>query len=274
MFRYNLLTAFVILHAAQALSTGQDMFGLTDFSEPINSDSLQTSDSLFWAEIDDSAAGGLESFYPIEDLNVENTSQKFRLSQDQSSTSDASSPSSEENIFESSDHADLFDEGNTAVGDSISPPCEGNLIERSLNFARSPEELADSSVHDYCLPSKTQTPPPQLNLPKDLNDLDDLLNPKLSTPLLDPLLRVFPYRVLCPLIGDYTIVCCGSGSGSKRVKCLECKFLAITLIRFSSAPHWVSDTRANADDQDNPRCSQQEHVFCCFRFYVSSVLLD
>lgn len=237
MFRYNLWTAFVILHAAKVLSAEQDLFGLTNFPEPINSDSLQTSDSLFWAELDDSAAGGLESFYSIEDLNVENTSQKFRSPEDQSSISDASSPSSEENIFASSNHADLFEEGNTAVGDSVSPPCEGNLIERSLNFARSPEELADSFVRDYCLPSKTQPPPSQLNLPKDLNDLDDLLNPKLPTPLLDPLLRVFPYRVLCPLIGEYTIVCCASGSGTKRVKCLTCRLLAINtyLLPFSPA---------------------------------------
>lgn len=36
MFRYILLTTFVILHAAQALSMKQDLSDLTDFSESIN----------------------------------------------------------------------------------------------------------------------------------------------------------------------------------------------------------------------------------------------
>lgn len=146
MFRYILLTTFVILHATQALFTEQDLSDLTDFS----ADSLQTSDSLFGTEVDDSATGGLESFVPIEDLNVEDTSQMFPSSLDQSSISEASSPSSKESIFGSFDPADLFDEGSTALSNSISPPCGGNLIQRSLNFARSPQELADSSVSDSC----------------------------------------------------------------------------------------------------------------------------
>lgn len=180
---------------------------------------------MFGTEVDGSAAGGLENFVPIEDLNVEDTSQMFPSSLDQSSTSEVSSLNSKENIFASFDHADLFDEENTALSNSISPPCEGNLIERSLNFARSSEELADFSVSDYCLPFNTQPPPLQLNLPKNLNDLDDLLNAKPSTPFLDPLLRVTPFRFICPMIEEYALLCCTPGRGPKRTKCLSCKFL-------------------------------------------------
>lgn len=225
MFRYILLTASITLYAGQALSTEHDLFGLTGFSEPLNSDPLQTSDSLFLAEVDESAAGGLESFYSVENLNVDDTSLKFDLSEDQSSISDTSSLGLEENIFTpSSNLGDLFNEGNTNLANSNPSPCEGDLIERALNFAQSPEELVDSSERDYCLPFKTQAPPPQLDLPKDLNDLYDLLNPKPSTHLLDPLLRFSPYRVFCPLDADYTLVCCGEGSGTKWAKCLRCRF--------------------------------------------------
>lgn len=272
MFCYNLLTALVILYAAKALSAEQDLFDLTEFPEPINSESLQISDSLFLAEIDESAAGSPipEIFYPAEGSDVDDSSLKFHSSEDQSGISDSSTLNSAENIFGSFNHADLFDEGNIALANNNPPPCGGNLIKRSLDSAQSPEELADSYERDYCLPYKTQTPPPQLDLPKDLNELNDLLNPKPSIiPLLDPLLRVIPYRVLCPMIGDFTLVCCASGSETKRVKCLKCECLPKYLFTSLYSHIGYLTHGENVDDEDNPRCSQQAHVFCCFRFYVS-----
>lgn len=226
MFLYNLLTAFIVLHAVKSSSMEQDLFGLTDFLEPITLDPLQTSDSLFLAEVDEStAAGGLESFYSTEDLNFDKPSVKISSLEDESSAGDTSALSSEEDIFASSNPSNIFDEGDISMAQALRTPCEANLIERSINFDQStPEELADSSQRDYCLPSKTTNPPPQLDLPNDLNDLDDLLNPKPSGPLLDPLLRIIPYRVVCPLDGDYNLVCCAEGNGTKRVKCVRCKF--------------------------------------------------
>lgn len=207
MFLYIPLIAFVILDAAESLSTRQDLFDLTDFSEPMNLDPSRTDDSLFLPDIDDSAAGDSASFY--------------------SSISGTSNLGPEEDIFASSNPVDLSDEGDAVMAKTPPPPpCEGNsidpasLIQRSMDFDQPPSELADSSG-SYCVPS-SKINPPVLDLPNNLDDLYDQLNPK-PAPLLDPFLKTIPYRVFCPLNGDYSLLCCAVGSGTKKIKCSLCK---------------------------------------------------
>lgn len=231
MFLCILLITSVVLDAAKSLSTGKGLSDQTDFSDPINSESLWASDSLFSPDVDDSAAGDLAMYYPsVEDLNVDDTSVTFPSSEDVSSISDSSTLGSGEDIFALSNHADLFDEGDVVMAKALPTSCEGNLmdstnlIERSENLDQpAEEELADSSG-GICLPSKTKTP--ELNLPNDLDNLYDQLNPK-PAPLLDQFLLFTPYRVFCPLNGDYSLVCCAEGNGAKRVKCVRCKFLRV-----------------------------------------------
>lgn len=237
MLLYKLLVASVILDVAKPLSTGEDFFNPIDISDPIDLDPLRTSESLFLAGIDDSAADGLASYYsPVEGLNVDETSVNFHLAEDQSSISDALPLSSEENMF-ASNLIDLFDEGDVRTTKTFRPPCEANLItprnliERSLSLDEPTEDQADSSRDDYCVPSKSKNPPPQLDLPENFNDLYNLLKPKPPpAPLLDdPFLRFTPYRVICPLDGDYSLLCCAEGSGMKKIRCSKCRFLHITI---------------------------------------------
>lgn len=228
MFLHVLLIISVALDVAKSLSTGRDLFVRTDFLDSFDSDPWQTSDSLFLADNADPAAGDLANLYsPDDELNFDDNPVTLDSSEDEPSIGDTS----EGNLFASSNPADLFDEGDLVMDQTSPSLCEGNLIDpasaltgRSLNSRQTSEELDADSLGNLCLPTKTEFPEPKL--PNNLDDLYDELNPKPPV-FIDPIYRTSPYRVICPLNGDFSIVCCAAGAsseGSKKVKCISCKF--------------------------------------------------
>lgn len=242
MFLHIFLTASFVLEAAESLSIRQDLFSPNDLLEPINSDFTPTGDSLFFLPDlwhDDFTSGDLAASSSLRDATMDDTLAPFQSSAEDTSVGDTSGLGSEEHFFASLNPMDLVDQGGEIMAESSSPPCEddlvgpASLIDRSIGSDQPLEELAEAS-EGYCIPSKVKDP--QVDLPNNVKDLDDLLNP---TPLPADMLDLFlktPYRVFCPLNGDYALLCCQIGGESKRIRCSYCKSSAWNQYNDQSIP--------------------------------------
>jgi hypothetical protein len=228
MLLHIFFTLSLIFDMVTSLSVRELSYGLYDpltpISDVIDLGIFETHDSLLFSEQDDFTLGN-----PVS--SVDDSASEDQILFDSSMVdwplSYTSYPGLEENIFASVEPVDLLDEGDSALTESASSPCSGNILE-SLSlvgrFIDQPfEELADSAG-DYCLPTKVETP--VIELP-ELDDMYNLLNPAptptSSLDLLDPFLNNDKYRIICPADGHYFLLCCEKGDPVKRRECSECK---------------------------------------------------